>query len=184
MSPPLNDVAIETAKLAVKIGSAAVDAITVLASLGEELPVLEPLLKTLRIIRETMETVKSNGEKLARLEERCTYLMANVVVRRRKNIPASEIDVFRLEECIKMVDKLVSACSERGKLSRVLKAKEVDREISDLNVRIDSLTSDMGLVVGATAIVKIDALAASVVSLLRTCSSICVRRETWIFTKL
>ncbi|CAM9267893.1 unnamed protein product [Ectocarpus fasciculatus] len=162
MPPALNDVAAETTKLAVKIGSAAVDGITVMAGLCEELPAVEPLLKTLRIIRETMETVKSNREKLAALDERCTYLTANVVVRCRQNIPASEIDVFHLEQCINTVGKLVDACSERGKVSRVFKAKEVDREINGLNVRLDSLTSDMGLAGVATAIVKIDKIAASV----------------------
>ena len=62
MPADLSEAGAQAASLALKMGSAAVDAITFMAGLGEELPVIEPVLKTLTAIREKVETVKSNRE--------------------------------------------------------------------------------------------------------------------------
>lgn len=81
MAMELSKVAAEAANLALKMGSAAVDVVSFLAELGEELPVISPVLKTLTTVREKVETVKSNQAELAALEERCSYITACVIVK-------------------------------------------------------------------------------------------------------
>lgn len=69
MATDLSEAGAQAASLALKMGSAAVDTITFMADLGEELPVIKPVLKTLEAVREKVETVKSNREELAALQE-------------------------------------------------------------------------------------------------------------------
>ena len=75
----VGDAAIEAAKLALKMGSAAAD-VALMAELGEELPLLQPALATLALIRQKVETVQSIPEDSAALHEWCTYLTACVIV--------------------------------------------------------------------------------------------------------
>ena len=140
-----SDAAAEAANLALRIGSNAMDTISFAADLGEELPLVSPVLKTLTAIRETVETVKINQEELAALEERCTYVTACVVVKCREN-PSSEIDLSPLEGCVQAVGDLVRHCGRRGCYRRCVKASGDRDEIAGLNARIDRLTGDLGLV--------------------------------------
>lgn len=48
----LDDSAAEAARLALQIGSVAAEAVSFVAELGEELPVINPVLKMLAAIRE------------------------------------------------------------------------------------------------------------------------------------
>lgn len=131
------------AKCAREVSSAAVDAVSFVAELGEGLPLFQPVLKTLTAIRENVKTVISNREDLAALRERCAYITACVIVKFRKG--SSELDVAPLEDCIRAAGTLVDHCGRRGKLLRVVKASSDRGEIAALNTRIRALESDMGL---------------------------------------
>ncbi|CAM9324987.1 unnamed protein product [Ectocarpus sp. 13 AM-2016] len=131
------------AKCAREVGSAAVDAVSFVAELGEGLPLFQPVVKTLTAIREKVKTVTSNREDLAALGERCVYITACVIVKFRKG--SSELDVAPLEDCIRAAGVLVEHCGRRGKLLRVVKASSDRGEIAALNTRIRALESDMGL---------------------------------------
>ena len=144
MAADISDAPAEAARLALKMGLAAADAVVFMAELGEELPVINPVLKTLRTVRETVETLKSNREELAAIEKRCTYMTACVIVKFRQN-PNSGTNVGPLEECVKATEDFVVRCSRRGKVSRLLKASSDKGEIARSNARIDRLTSDLGL---------------------------------------
>lgn len=145
MAADLSEAGEQVASLALKMGAAGGGMITFMAGLGEELPVVGPLLKTLMTIREKVETVKSNREELAALQERCTYIMACFIVKCRRN-PSSEIDVDPVEGCVEGALEFVERCSQRGKVSRVLKASGDKDEIAALNTRMDRATGDLGLV--------------------------------------
>ena len=151
MATEISDAPAEAARLALKMGLATADAVVFMAELGEELPVINPVLKTLRTVRETVETLKSNREELAAIEKRCTYMTACVIVKFRQN-PNSGTNVGPLEECVEATKNFVVRCSRRGKVSRVLKASSDKGEIAGLNARIDRLTSDLGLSGIATVI--------------------------------
>lgn len=138
------DAGAQAANLALRIGSNAADAISFAAELGEELPFLSPVLKTLTVIREKVETVNNNREELTALEVRCTYATACVVVRCRQN-PSSEIDLSPLEACVKAVREVIKRCGGRGRVSRVLKASSDKDEIAGLNARVDRVVGDLGL---------------------------------------
>lgn len=143
MAADLGDTTAEAAGLAVKISSAAVDAILFVADLGEELPLVQPVLKTLRAINEKVETAKNNPEELAALHQRCAHITACFIVKCRRD--SSELDVAPLEDCIKAVEKVVGRCGRRGMVSRVLKASRDKDEILRLKGRIRDLEGDLSL---------------------------------------
>lgn len=129
--------------LALMIGSAAADAMLFVADLSEELPLLQPVLKTLRGIREKVETAKSNPEDLAALHQRCSFLTACFVVKCRHN--SSDLDVTLLEDCVKEVEEVVKRCSRRGTVSRILRASSDKGEILRLKERLGDLEGDLSL---------------------------------------
>lgn len=166
MAVELGDAATEAAKRALKMGSATVGAIAFMADLGEELPFLEPVLKTIKTIREKIETVKRNREEVAALEERCTYIAAGVIEKTRR-IPTSEMDVTPLKNCVEEVATFVELCvtrNRRGRLRRFLKASDDKDKIARLNARIDRLTGDLQLEGIVTVEGKLDNLRAFLVS--------------------
>lgn len=164
------DAAAEAARLALKIRSTIADAVSCAVDLGEELPVVKPVFKTLKAIRATVETVKNNREELTALEERCTYMTACFVVKCRLN-ESSEVDVAPLKDCVEAAKKFAERCSRRGKVSRVLKASKDKSEIAGLNSRVDRLTADLGLAGMAILEGKVDDMKTTLVSLqnVRSC---------------
>lgn len=166
MARVLGDVTTEAKELAVKMGSGAADATAFISNLGEEWPLLGPVLTTLGAIRVVMEDVQDNKGRLARLDERCTFLTACVVVKVRQH-HARGLDVTRVERCIEAAREIIDSCSRRGKVSTVFKASEVKHKIADLNKTIDSLMHDTGVAVIATVEEKVDGITARLVSLLR-----------------
>lgn len=58
MATKFSDAAVEAANLALKMGSAAVDMVSFIEGFGGELPVVGSVLKTLKAMRETVETVQ------------------------------------------------------------------------------------------------------------------------------
>lgn len=163
MPADFSEAAAQAASLTLTMGSAAVDAITLMAGLGEELPIIEPVLKTLTAIREKGETVKRNREELAALRERCTYITACFIVKCRRN-PTSEMDVGPIEGCVEAALQFVERCSHRGKVSRVLKASSDKDDISVLNARVDRVTGSLGLAGMAVLEGKADDMKAMLVS--------------------
>ena len=163
MAGGFGDAGAQAADLALRIGSKAADAASFVVELGEELPFISPVLKTLVTIRDTVGTVRSNREELRALEERCTYVTACVVVKRRQN-SRSEIDVTPLDDCVKAVWKFVERGSRRGRVSRLLKASSDKDEIAALNARVDRLTGDLGLAGVAILEGKADNMKAMLVS--------------------
>ena len=158
-----SDVGAQAANLALRIGSNAAEATSFVTDLGAELPFLGPLLKTLKVIREKVETVRSNREELTTLEVRCTYVTACVVIKCRQNA-SSEIDVTPLEDCVKAVGEFVTRCVGRGKMSRLMKASSDKEEIVGLNDRVHRLAGDLGLAGIAVLEKKTDDLKAMLVS--------------------
>lgn len=138
------DPAAEAAGVALKMGSAALGAVSFMTDLGEELPLLQPVLKTLTVIREKVEMVKKNQEEFKRLDDRCTYIMACVIVKCRQN-PNSEMDIAPLVDCVEAAQDFVQRCSRRGHRSRVFKASSDKDEIAGLNARVDRLRGDLNL---------------------------------------
>lgn len=149
--------------IALKLGSDAADAISFMADVGEELPVIKPVFKTLTAIREKVDTVNNNGEELKALGERCTYVTACVVVKFKDN-RSSQTDVTPLEDCLKDVRGVVERCSRRGRFSRAVKASSDKDDIAQLNARIDRLAGDLGLASNAILERKVDELSAKIVS--------------------
>lgn len=139
--------AAEAKNLAARISSDAADAISFAAELGEEIPILDTALKSLRIIREMTETMSNHREELRALQERCAYVTACVIVKCRRT-PASGVDPTLLEDCVDCVEAVfffAERCNRRSKLARVVTASRDKSEIARLNARIDSLTVVLGL---------------------------------------
>lgn len=145
MSANINEIAVaEAAKLALKMGSAAVDVVSFVADLGEELPVVKPVLKTLKAIHAAVQNARNHREEVATLQSRCTYIAACFIVKCRQN-SNSTTDVTPLENCVQEVLTFVERCTQRGALSRVLKASSDREQIAELNRRLNRVTGDMGL---------------------------------------
>ncbi|CAM9205126.1 unnamed protein product [Ectocarpus sp. 13 AM-2016] len=143
MAADLADATGEAAKIAAKIGSAAADVVLFVADLSEEIPLLQPVLRTLRIVREKVETVKSNPEDLTVLHQRCTYITACFIVKCRHG--SSDLDVAPLEDCVNAVEKFVERYRKRGKISRVLKAIGDKGDMVRLKERLRDLEGDLSL---------------------------------------
>lgn len=143
MTADLGDTAAEVARLALKIGSATADAVSFVADLGEELPLVQPVLKTIKAIREKIDAAKSNQEELAALHQRCAHITACFIVKCTRD--SSELDVAPLEECTKAVERVVGRCSHRGMVSRIIKASSDKDEIFRLKERIGDLEGDLTL---------------------------------------
>lgn len=166
MAVDLGDAAAAAANLALKMGATAADAIVFMAEVGDKLPFLEPVLGTIKAIREKVKTVEKNREELAALEERCTYITACVVEKHSRN-PTSEMDVTPLKTCVEAVKAFVELCgssSRRARFKRWVKAFEDEDEIDGLNARVDRLTSDLGLVGIVIVANKVDNLTTILVS--------------------
>ena len=159
------DAGAQAANLALRMGSDSADAMSFAAELGEELPFVGPVLKTLKAIRGKLETVKSNRAGLTALEVRCRYVTACVVVKCGQT-PGSEMDVTPLEDCVEAVGELVKRCTGRGRVSRVLKASSDKDDIAGLNARIDSVAGDLSLAGVAILEGKTDVLTAMLVRIL------------------
>ena len=168
MASELSGVTREVAALALRMRSAAKDASTFLADLGEELPVIKPVLLTLKAIHEKVETVKDNREELAALEERCNDVTACFVIRSRGSRGSSPslemVDVRALEDCVEVARRFIERCGGRGRVSRVMKASSDKNELAGLNARIDRLIRDLGLRGIAAILVELDQLKAMLVS--------------------
>lgn len=144
MTADLLDAATEAARLALRIGSAATEVASLVLDLGEDFPLIYVVLKTLKNIRETMDTLRNNKGALDALHERCACITACVIVKCKRN-PPSEVDLGPLVARIEEVEKLVERYSRRGRISRLIKASTDKGEISELHARIGELTDDMGL---------------------------------------
>ncbi|CAM9661379.1 unnamed protein product, partial [Pylaiella littoralis] len=160
----MSDAAAEAVRVALTMGSTVVDVLSFMGDLGEELPVIKPVLKTLKVIREKVETVKKNREDLGSLEGRCTYLTACVIVKCRQQ-PSSGMDVTPLVDCVEDARKVVERCgSRRHQVSNFMKASSDKGEIAGLNARVDRLTGDLGLAGIAVLNGKVDGMKAMLVS--------------------
>lgn len=149
MAVELGDAADAAANLALRMGSTAADAIIFMADVGEKLPFLEPVLGTIKAIREKVETVNRNREQLAALEQRCTYITACIIEKRSRSKADAEVDVTPLRACVEAIEAFVEVCgrtrTRRGRFRRIVKASDDKNEISGLNARVDRLTGDLGL---------------------------------------
>ena len=144
MTSTISSATVKAAELALRIGSTAADTFSFMADLGEELPVVKPVLSTLKSIREKIDTVKSNREELIALHEKSSYITACFIEKCRG--VSSELDVAPLENHVQEMEKFVLYCQQRrGMARRWLKASETKGEIARLNAIADSLKSDMGL---------------------------------------
>lgn len=177
MATDFSDAAAEAARIAAKMGSVAVDVVSFMTELGEEVPVIQPVLKSLIKIRETAEAVESNREELEALHKRCTYITAFFITKRRRNT-SSELDVTPVEDCIEEVKKFVERCRRRGRMSRILKASRDKGEIAGLNERIDRVAVDLGLAGLATLEGKTDGVRDMLVSCVVSMKSTLIPRVT------
>ncbi len=120
------------------------------ADLGEEFPLLQPVLKTLKGIREKIEAAKTNPEELAALHERCAFITACFIVKCRQN--SSDLDVAPLENCVKEIGNAVERCSRRSAVSRILRASTDKADILRLKERLRELEGDLSLAGIATLV--------------------------------
>lgn len=139
------DTATEAAKLALRIGSAATDAAEFALELGESFPLVYVVLKTLKTIRDKVDTLKSNKDGLKALHERCTCITACVIVKCRRGEPPSDVDLRPLVDRIEEVERVVARYFKRGKVSRFLRSSYDNYEIARLHDRIGDMTEAMGL---------------------------------------
>lgn len=155
MAAELSEAAARATKLALKMCSVPAEVIAVLADLGEELPFLERVLKTIKAIREKTAdaAVSRNRKELAALEERCTYITACVVEKHRL-MPTSEKDVTPLQNCVEAVEAFVELCGRNSRLGHDLSSDDKG-ELAGLNARVDRLAGDLQLAGIATMGVKI-----------------------------
>lgn len=167
MAADLRGTVSDAAQLALDIGSAAWDAASLVVDLGQEFPLVNPVLKTLMTVRAKVDTVTSNREELVALYGRCTYITACVLVKCRRN-SSSQLDTRPLEERVEAVEKLVDRCGRRWTLSRVLWTDSDNLEIAGLHDRMGDLTGDMGLAGIATVEEKVDDLQGVLVSVSST----------------
>lgn len=168
MAANLSDVAEEAANLALRIGSDAVDAISFMAEIGEELPFIKPVFGTLKAIRGAVETVKNNRKELESLERRCTYLTACVIVK-TKHSAGPQMDVAPLEGFLKEVESVVDRFSTRrrttrGKVKGVWKASGDKEEITRLKEGMRDLEADLNAAGIATLAEKTGTLEERLVS--------------------
>ena len=163
MAADFSGVGEHAASLALKMGSAAVDAISFMTGLGEELPIVKPVLMKLMAVREKVETVRNNREELAELHERCTYMTACLIVKYRQNLSV-DMDVAAVEDCVEATLKFIERCNRRGKVSRVLSASSDKDVIAALKTRVDNLTGDLGLA-GIAVLEKAYNMATTLVSI-------------------
>lgn len=144
MDSRLMDVATEAPGLALRIGSAVSDLAAFVVDIGQDFPLIYVVLKTLKNIRDKVDTIKNNQAALDALHQRCTCITACVIVKCRRS-PPSEVDITPLVERIEEVHGLVERFSLRTRISRVLKASSDKVEIVHMHDRIGELTDDMGL---------------------------------------
>lgn len=137
------DAVFHAANLALRMGWATADAATVIADVGEGLPWVGGVLTTVRTIRDKVETATSNKIELDSLQERCTYMIACVIVKCQRC--SSEIDVNPLIQCVRQVDRVVERCGRRGRFTRFIRSKEDKDEITELHHRLGNLTTDLSL---------------------------------------
>lgn len=143
MATSQSSVAVKAAGLTLRIVSTAADAVCFMADIGEELPVVKPVLSSLKSIREKVDTVRSNREELIVLHERCAYITACFIEKCR--MASSELDVAPLERHVQEMESFVFRCQRRRGMTRWLKASETKDEIAKLNADVDRLKRDMGL---------------------------------------
>ena len=144
MDSHLMDVATGAPGLALRIGSAVSDLTSFVVDIGQDFPLIYVVLKTLKHIRETMDTIKSNQAALDALHERCACITACVIVKCRRS-PPSEVDITPLVERIQEVHELVERFSLRKRFSRMVNASSDKVEILRMHERIGELTDDIGL---------------------------------------
>ena len=139
----LGDIAADVSVLVRKIGSAAMDIALVAADLGEHAPVVGVLLKALKAVHTTVETVQSNREELAELAQRCSYLTANALVRWQRS--SSGVDANPLRKCLEDVKELVERCGQRGMVMTVFMANRDKKAIAKLHRCVEDLRGDISL---------------------------------------
>lgn len=139
------DAATEAAKLALRIGSAASDAAEFALELSENFPLVYVVLRTLKIIRDKVDNLKSNKDGLKALHERCTCITACVIVKCRRGDPPSDVDLRPLVDRMEEVERVVARYFKRGKVSRFLRSSYDKYEIARLHDRMGDTTEAMGL---------------------------------------
>ena len=129
MAPGFGEAAAQAASLTLKIESATVDTITFRRAWGEELPVIEPVLKTLAAIHERWRRSKATRRSW-RLYKRSARITACFIVKSRQN-RSSDMDVapVEVEGCVEAALRLAERCNQQGKVSRVLKSSSEKAEI-------------------------------------------------------
>lgn len=141
-----SDAAAEAAKRALKVGSAMANAITFGVELGQELPFVGPVLKTMNALREKASTVKRNRKELAAMEKRCRCI-TECIVKNPNRMPTSEMNLTPLNNCIEAVVSFAELCQDnrRGRCTRWLNASDDQDIIARLNTRIDRASGDLQL---------------------------------------
>ena len=180
MPSDFSDATAEAAALTLRMGSAAVDASAFLVDLGEQLPIIKPVLLTLRAIHEKVEAVKDNRAEMVALENRCNYITACFVARSRES-PNLQMDVVPLKECVEVAGKFIERCGGRGRVSRVLKASSDKVELAGINARIDRLAGDLRLRRIATlmeVVCQLKTMLVSVVVVPATCTPLTTHRRS------
>lgn len=127
--------------------------------LGEEVPLIGMVCKTVVKVRSVVDTTRSNRQELAALTARCERLTGDVVTKWVEE-KSSPFDLDALLKCLKDVKRLAEQCSYRGCMSwaiRCAHTNDIAGQIKSLNDRISDIVADYTLA-GVTQIVRNNSL--------------------------
>ena len=111
------------------------DDVEIEKNLGDVLPIIESILKTLKAIHGKIETVRENKEEIRLLADRCDYLAISAILQCK--VDPSVRDLKYLNCGVFDLDQLVDKCNE-------LRRFDWD-EMGKLEGRIDGLIQDASL---------------------------------------
>ena len=152
-NPRFGDDVMDVAQQIRNIGSSAIDVATLIAEVGEKVPIASEVLKVFKAIHDMVETVRANKEDLEDLRDRCRYLTACVVEECRRRPTA--LDVTPLEDILRETTDVIKRCGGGKGMRRVLRATRDKNEIQSLNIRLNQLGIDMGLAATIGTLVSI-----------------------------
>lgn len=140
----------EAVRLALDLGSAALDVASLVAECAEELPYADVVLKTLRAINDKAEQVRSNKEGILKLKERCAYVTACLFIKNKTT--TTDVDLEPLKDLLRDAEKLVERCGSRGCVGRILKATRDKNGIEELHRRLDKQIQGVTLALQAATL--------------------------------
>lgn len=150
MAANVRTTAFQVATIASQLLLSTASVVKEVATLTKEFPWVGPAIKTLNAIQEMADATERNKEQLARLCERCAYIMAGVVIKCQRT--PNRMDVQPLMKHLDDVETLMKRCGHQGKMKNFRDRDKIKSDIAKLYGKMGDLIGDMGL----TGIVMLD----------------------------